>query len=364
MTPKPDKGIVFYAEHEGYFPNFEGLIHELTRRHQQTICYITSDAKDPILSHPMPRVHVFYSNLLLPFLMLFIQCKVFVMTLTDLNHFHLKRSLYPVHYVYVFHSLVSVHMAYRRSSFDFYDSLLLTGPYQEEEILEYETKYGLPRKKLIPAGYYRLERIYDQYKTHRISYAPNGKKTTVLIAPSWGDKNVIESCGEALVEILLQAGYQVIVRPHPETMRRKPQMVSHLIKKFGSNPSIIFEMSILTDDSLLKSDILISDGSGIALEYALGTERPVLFLDVPWKIRNPEYQNLSMEPIEITMRRKIGVTVPVSQLREVPRIIEDLKSKQDLYKQDLARLREKYVFAFGQSSQIGAKHIMTLVSRL
>ena len=46
-TPKEEKAIVFYAEHKGYYPNFEGLIEELISEHKQMLCYVTSDPHDP-----------------------------------------------------------------------------------------------------------------------------------------------------------------------------------------------------------------------------------------------------------------------------------------------------------------------------
>src|SRR3990167_2768666 len=49
-TPIGERSVVFYAEHEGYFAYFEGLIRELTELRGLTIAYITSDVKDPIFS--------------------------------------------------------------------------------------------------------------------------------------------------------------------------------------------------------------------------------------------------------------------------------------------------------------------------
>ena len=119
-TPRAEKEIIFYAEHEGYHPYLEGLIQKLTVEHNRALCYVTSDPYDPILQKPGSRIRTFYLNKLLPFFMAFVSCRVFVMTLTDLNQFHLKRSVNPVHYIYVFHALVSTHMAYRFGAFDHY----------------------------------------------------------------------------------------------------------------------------------------------------------------------------------------------------------------------------------------------------
>jgi len=359
--PEEEKKIVIYTEHNGYYPNYEGLIEELISKNQQNICYITSDSKDPILEKERTGLKTFYIKNLLPFFVLFIKCKVFIMTMPDLNQFHIKRSINPVHYVYIFHAIVSTHMMYRGGSFDYYDSILCVGPHHIEEIQNYEKLYKLPSKKLIKAGYYRLERIYAKYKKYLTEKSIIGKKYTILIAPSWGVNNIIESCGKPLVRLLLKKGYNVIVRPHPETIRRFPKLIEDLSIEFCDNPDFYLERSIATDDSVLKSDILICDCSGIALEYAFGTERPVLFLDVPYKIRNEKFKELGIEPLELFVRKKIGIIVSSKKLDTIPQVIAKLKSEEVEYKERIIRLREKYIYNFGRSSEIGAKYIIDLV---
>jgi len=144
--PKEKRRIVFYAQHEDYFSYFEGLINKVVDEYQNPICYITSDPDDPVLQKSEININTFYFNKILPFFMALIDCRVFVMTLTDLNQFHIRRSINPVHYVYVFHSLVSTHMMYRYGAFDHYDSILCCGPYQIEEIRKHEEINDLPKK--------------------------------------------------------------------------------------------------------------------------------------------------------------------------------------------------------------------------
>ena len=59
-------------------------------------------------------------------------------------------------------------------------------------------------------------------------------------------------------------------------------------------------------DSILRSDILVCDWSAMAMEYAMGLEKPVLFIDVPSRIRNPNWQELGIEPVETTIREQVG----------------------------------------------------------
>jgi len=255
-TSKTEKTIFFYAEHEGYYAYYEGLINKLVNDYKRTLCYVTSDPNDPILQKSNPGIKTFYINKLFIFFMTSVDCKIFITTLADLNHLYFKRSLKPVHYVYVFHALVSTHMIYRCGAFDHYDSILCVGPHQVAEIRKHEEINKLPPKKLIEAGYYRLERIYEAYKKYPLNKTT---KKIILIAPSWGIANILESCGERLVSFLLDESYEVVVRPHPETINRSPDLIALFDSKFGNNKDFTLETSISTDDSMLKADVLISD---------------------------------------------------------------------------------------------------------
>ncbi len=358
-----DRSIVFYSEHSGYFPYFEGLIRRLTDGYDRTLCYITSDRHDPILSNSDPRIKTFYLNRLLPIVMAFIDCRVFVMTLTDLDNFHLKRSTNSVHYVYVFHGLFSSHMVLPPAALDHYDALLCTGPHHVREVRQREKLNNLPPKTLVEAGYYPLERVYRDYQEHRRRNTSRPGKDTVLIAPSWGAANILESCGEELVGILLRGGYRVIARPHPETVKHYPRLIRRLEERFGRDADFALEKSVATHDSLLQADALITDWSGISLEYAFGTERPVLFLDVPAKTKNPDYRELGIQPVEISLRSEVGTVVSPENLDQVPQAIGELMANTSAYKKRLAELRDRFVYSFGRSSDIGAEYIMSVVEK-
>ena len=279
-TPVSDAHIMFYSEQESYYAYFEGLISALKNKLDTNFCYITSDPNDPILNADDSRIHAFYLDKLLPFFLKVVNCRVFVMTLTDLDQYHLKRSINDVHYVYVFHAMNSIHMCYRLGAFDHYDSILCTGPYQVLELSKESELREIGKRELVEAGYSRVERIHSAWKSRREREA---QQRTVLLAPSWAANNVLEMHGVELVGSLLDAGYFVIVRPHPETTKRSPEILSQFEGAFGDSEHFLLERSVRTDDSLLRADVLITDWSGIALEYAFGTERPVVYIDVPRK---------------------------------------------------------------------------------
>jgi CDP-glycerol glycerophosphotransferase (TagB/SpsB family) len=361
-TSKVEKSIVFYSERKGHYPFFEGIMNELMHKHGLSICYVTSDPNDPILETNNPQIKSFYINKLLTIFFSLVNCKVFVMTLTDLNQFHLKRSVHQVHYVYLFHTLASTHMAFRKGSFDHYDSILCPGVQQLEEIKKYEELYNLPKKQLVESGYYRLEQLYDEFKDYKKESSSN-VKGTVLVAPSWGDQNIIESSGKRLVKLLLDANYHVILRPHSETVKRNKELIEEFKRLYGNNPNFTLEILSHTNESLLKADVLITDYSGIAIVYAFGTERPVLFIDVPKKIKNPEYEKLGMGPLELSLRTEIGKLLAPDNLDKVVETVEYLMKNMEMYKERNAELREKYIYAFGRSSQVSAQHIVDVYKK-
>src|SRR5690606_13476687 len=144
-------------------------ISELNTRLQRKVCYVTSDRNDPGLVYQHPN----YQSVFLPeglFLTAFFQMNqsdVFVLTMMDLGNLHLKRSLHPVHYVYLFHSMGSTHMVDHANSFDHYDSLFCTGPHQIKEIRRREELKGLPAKHLFDYGHPRLEQVLHEGREFR-----------------------------------------------------------------------------------------------------------------------------------------------------------------------------------------------------
>jgi YidC/Oxa1 family membrane protein insertase len=113
-------------------------------------------------------------------------------------------------------------------------------------------------------------------------------------------------------------------------------------------------------DSLFRSDILICDWSAMAIEYALALEKPVLFIDLPRRVRNPDWQALGIEPLEAEFRKLAGDIVSPDELDQVPQKIDALLQDQDSFRQRMEKLRAQMVFNIGNSIQAGAGEIARL----
>ena len=356
--------IVFYSEDISSFVHFEQIIHELTEKMGCQICYVTSAKDDPILTSQNKRIKAFYIGLGAIRTKFFMELKaeVLVMTMPNLETYFIKRSkVYPVHYVYVFHSIVSTHTIYRKGAFDHFDSIFCVGPHHVEEISATESVYNLKHKNLVKYGYGLLDNLQTNKSMKNQQRCTEDGKKKILVAPSWGKNGLLETKGLELVKILLDGGYHVTVRPHPMTIRKWSKTIKAIENEFKSNANFEIEKDVSTFESLYSAYGLISDWSGIAMEYAFACELPVLYIDGSPKINNSSYDKISCEALEITIRNLIGKVISPNELESLPKIIESTYENIDNFKTKIQEVRDKTVFNLGESGMNGAQEIVKIL---
>jgi YidC/Oxa1 family membrane protein insertase len=359
--PRSDRRIVFYAESSQDWHHWRDLIRHLTIELGETICYVSSDPDDPGLHQGSPRISPFCIGRGLWRIWFFqwLDADVLVTQLLDLENLELKRSIRPVHYVYVFHSLVSTHMADRADSFDHYDTILCAGPHQMHEIRTREELHDLAPKQLVPHGYARLEDLMAARRAPAIS-ADAGMH--VLVAPSWGAHTILPTCGPELIGILLDAGFRVTLRPHFQTRWATPEVIDRVADRYRGHPRFALVEEMDERDSLFDAHAMVTDWSGAGLDFGLGLEKPVLFIDVPPKTRNDSWQELGIEPFERSVRDRIGAILRPDRLTEAPDLIRRLVRDLFRFRCEIGPLRDECVFNLGHSAAAGSAAI-TRVAR-
>ena len=357
-----ERSIVFYAENEASMNHFRTLIFELTERMNFQICYITSVKNDQILSSKNKNILSFYigEGAARTKFFLTLRAKILVMDMPDLDRYHIKRSkAYPVHYIYLFHSMFSIHSYLRKGALDNYDTIFCVGPHHVNEIRTTEKLYGLKPKTIVNYGFGRLDTLLQEKE--KFAKPDSNLKDLILITPSYGDENLLEKCGIELIDTLLKSDFRVLLRPHFRTLRDSKELIDSIKNKFEKNPSFIFEDGVIPPEYFHNSICMISDWSGISMEYAFTFERSVIFIDVPKKILNPDADDLPLEPIEISIRKKIGHIVSTNNIREIQNIINNLNNNTEDFKKQLKLIRQNTVFNISTSSKIGANYIEKLI---
>ncbi len=354
-----NKHLVFYSESNGFYKYFKGFIEYLLEHTNITIHYITSDPEDSIFEmekvNPQIRAYYIGENRLIT-LMMRMDADMVVMTMPDLDNFHIKRSYVrdDVEYVFVQHGMGSNNMGMRKGCMDHFDTIFCVGPHQVSEVKETEKEYNLPSKKLIEVGYPLIDEIRNKFQL--MEHTKN-KRKKILIAPSWQEKNIVDSCLEEILDALKNLDYEIIVRPHPQEVRLKKDYMEVLKQKYSSD-NVIIQTDFTSNNPIMEADLLITDWSGISWEYAFTTLRPILFIDTPMKVMNPEYQRIDTIPLNILLRDKLGKSLKLDQLGQIVEVVEYLIERKLEYSKNIEALAYQYIYNLGSSTEVGAKYII------
>ena len=354
--PFEDRTIVFYAENASSFNHFRLLIEKLTDEMNISICYITSFKDDKIFQKENQKIKAFYvgDGSARTKLFLTLKTRILVMDMPDLEKYHIKRSkLYPVHYIYLFHSMFSTHSYLRKNALDNFDTVFCVGPHHIKEIRKTEKIYELKEKILVDYGFGRLDFLLEEAKQYKVQ---NNNEKLVIIAPSYGKKNLLEICGIELIDLLLNANFKVILRPHYRIIRDSEELMGSIKNRFKENSNFLLEEGVLKPEDFHSSKCMITDWSGIGIEYAFIRRNKVIFIDVPKKEMNEESWKIDLEPIEVSIRKKIGHVISVNELERIPELI----NKNDPKLEEIEEIQQKTVFNIGNSATIGAEYIKKL----
>lgn len=353
-----NKHLVFYSEANGFYKYYAGTIKWLLENTNIPIHYITSDPNDNIFTMAKENSQIipyYIDSQKLITLMMRMDADVVVMTMPDLETYQIKRSYVKkdVEYIYVPHAINSLNLVMRYKSMDYFDVILSVGKHQTEEVEATQKLHNIENQTIVEAGYPLLDDLYSDYKN-----MPKDNKTkTVLIAPSYQKDNIIDSCLDEMLEKLNDKDYKIIVRPHPQYIRRKPEKIEKLKEKYINSKNIEIQTDFSSNKTVYMADMLITDWSSIGFEYAFATLKPVLFIDTPMKVANPNYKELDIEPFNIWMREKIGGLVDLNDVDSISTRIDDLLSNKEKYENIIKEYRNDYVYNFTKSGEVSGKFI-------
>lgn len=358
-----NKRIVIYSEKSGFYKYFEALMNELFALSNVTIHYVTSDPDDGIfaLAAENPKLRAYYiGNKKLITLMMKMDADMVLMTTPDLEKYYIKRSLVrkDVEYVYVPHDPMSVHMGLRENALDHFDTVFCTGPHVEREVRATEAAYGLSPKTLVRFGYPLSEKLRSLGEQNPPDH--RGGRRKILIAPSWQEDNLLDSCLDTLIEKLYSEKYRLVVRPHPEYVKRYGERMRAITEKYAHlvGEGLEFELDFSKNSSIYDSDLMITDWSGISCEFCYATGRPALFVNTAMKVENPNWQKIDCVPVEISLRNRIGIAVDKEQLSEADKTVATLIAETETYRDRIDVAYREHFFNIGTSAHAGALYVL------
>lgn len=359
-----DKKVVFYSEKNGFYKYYRNIIEEMIRRTNIVVHYITSDPEDEVFQLEGEQFKPYYigENRMIV-LMMKMETDIMVMTTPDLENFQLKRSYVKkdIEYIYVPHDVNSSNLTFHKNALDHFDTIFTSGFKNKEELAEREKKFDLKKKNLVEWGSSVIDNMsasYEEMKKEDGEGRTPDEKKTVLIAPSWQKDNILDSCIEQMLEQLVKTEHHIIVRPHPQYVRHFEGKVDALAAKYREY-GVEVQKDFSSNKTVYMADLLVTDWSSISLEYAFSTLKPVLFINTPMKVINPDYKELETVPIDIELRDKVGISLETDTISDtITRAVDRLLYEEQFSEKAMRELKEKYIYHAGESGKVGAKYII------
>ncbi len=308
-----------FTDSKRYLTIFKPICDEMEKRGEKLV-YLTAEEDDPLLKEN-------YENVRTEFLgegnrayarMNMLKADVVLSTTPGLDVYQWKRSRDVKWYAHVLHAAGDVTM-YRMFGIDYYDAMLLSGEFQIKQVRDLEALRGLPEKEACLVGIPHMDALRERLL--QAGSAPD-HETTILLAPSWGPSSILNRYGKKMIDELIATGYKVIIRPHPQTFVSEKDMIEPLMKAYPETDKLVWDRNIDNFDTLNQSDILISDFSGVVLDYALVFDRPVICAETSFD--NGIYDSWWLGEREWIFETldKIGVKLTPDNMDDIKELVE------------------------------------------
>lgn len=331
---KSYKKYVIYCEDKRYWTVFQPVLEEFEKRKIE-LTYYTGSKDDAVFEKNYEFIkpeyigtgNVAYAKLNM------LSAGIVLMTTPGLQVYQLKRSKHVKHYSHIFHSCTDSTM-YRLFGLDYFDSVLMTGDYQADDIRLLEKQRNLPAKDLVTVGCSYLDVLKEKMESIP---AEENHQFTVLVSPSWGKSALLGLYGEKLLDPLVKSGMKIIIRPHPQSRISEKEMLDRLHERYKDAKNLEWDNERDNIYSLKKADIMISDFSGIVYDYTFLCDKPVMYANSEMDLLPYDIYDTGHEPWAVTTLQKIGIPI---QEKDFENIAEVIKNASD--SPELAKLRAHY----------------------
>ena len=312
--------IVIFSDSKRYWNVFDPVCRELKSRGIKVL-YLTASEDDPVFSCGLDNLTAEYigtGNAMFNRLN-DLNAYIVLSTTPGLEVYQWKRSSKASYYVHIPHAASEV-ILYRMFGLDYYDAVLLSGQYQADDIRALEKLRSLPQKELYMIGIPYMDVMAERLKTE----GPAAEHPrTVLLAPSWGPSAIFSVYGGRIIDVLLKTGYHVIVRPHPQSFTAEKEMMDRLMKEYPDSDQLEWNRDTDNFEVLRRSDILISDFSGVVFDFALIYDKPVIYTDPDIDLAPYDAWWLDKQMWTVSALPRLGRRLTEENMQDIKTLIDE-----------------------------------------
>jgi len=346
---------LIFSDSKRYWNVFEPIADEFEKR-KVPLVYWTASEDDPALKKKYDFVKcTFIGTLNHAFAKLnMMNADICLSTTPGLDVYQWKRSKDVKRYVHILHAAGDV-IAYRMFGLDHYDSVLLSGQYEVDQIRELEKLRSLPAKDLQVIGLTYL----DAMEKRRQNMTEKKGPFTVLLAPSWGKSSILCRYGKEIIESLIKTGFRIVIRPHPQSMISDKKIMDSLRAQYPDSENLSWNFDNDNFNVLSQSDVMISDFSGVIFDYSLVFDRPVIYADTSFD-KSPYDAAWLDEPLwTFRILPSIGIPLKKEEFPDLKEIVLKAASDREL-ESGRQKAREETWQCRGESAVRAVDYLMKM----
>ena len=349
--------IVIFSEGKMYWNTFRPIVEVLIKKNV-VFSYYTMDIYDPCLTIDAPNMNNCYiGNGNRAFAKISqLQADVVLSTTPNIGTegYPIARSNSIKELIHVFHAFDDLAF-YHYGSLDHYDSVMLVGEFEKAIIRKLENLRGLPPKKFYEAGLPYLD-LLEEKKSALPKIEKTSDAATILVAPSWGVKGCLYQYGSKFISNLAEAGFNVIIRPHPQSLKVEKNLIEQIKSELSTFQNISWDLEINGLPSMQRADILISDTSAVRIDFLFLFQKPIITLEMPLEnITGFEMDDLGESWTEEALK-KLGCNVGKDNIENLPAIVTEILSTKT--SEEIAAFRAKNVYNYRHSGEIIADYLI------
>lgn len=344
--------FVIYTDSKRYWNVFEPICDEFERR-KVKLTYMTQSEDDPVFSKDYKYItgeFIGAGNSAFAKLNV-LQAGTVLSTTPSLDVYQWKRSKGVDKYVFMFHD-ASEGTIYEMFAMDYYDAIMLTGEFQGDYIRRLEKMRNLPAKDLYTTGCTYLDGMKKRFDIERNSDTASmltGRKQ-ILLAPSWGESSTLNRFGADILNALVKTGYDIVVRPHPQMKISDAALLDKLMKQFPDNEHFSWNFDNDNFDVLRKSDLMITDFSGVMCDYALVFDRPLVYADTHIDLSTYDACWIDEPVWRMQILPTIGKCLDEKDFPDMKEVLDSVMAS-DTYREGRKNVREKVWQHVGESAE-------------
>ena len=251
----------------------------------------------------------------------------------DIDNSAFQRSVFKkTKYIYIQHSPVGLNKIYRDNAFTNFDVVQVVNSFQKNDLI------NISKMKNKEIKFWRAKYLFlsnENNKEFKFNINKQEKKK-ILIAPTWGTDFFDLNIHLEIKKNLNPNKYDIFIRPHNMSILKNKNLINDLTQNN-------FQMSEGKID-FTQYDLLVTDWSGIYIEFAKINKIKSILIQNKDKILNDKFYEFKEESIDSFARNKLGKVLTISQLGSIESVADEIILNQSNYKLEIDKFFELYFY--------------------